>query len=120
MAGSFALGDDDNDKLDYKKSPSSNANKIYFVVVNLICHRPLVRTGPKGSFTPSDSVSNVTLTGKMGMQTILPLTVPIKKIKGAAGQCYSDDDGVGRCEQDLKIIVTARQHDIVFHEGIPL
>ena len=65
MAGSFALGDDDNDKLDYKKSPSSNANKIYFVVVvNLICHRRLVRTGPKGSFTPSDSVSKRSVDGQ--------------------------------------------------------
>ena len=112
--GSFAQGNDDIDKLNYKKSPSSSANKIYYVVVNLICHRCLVRTDPKGLFTPSDSVSNVTLTGKMGMQTILPITVPMKKIKGAVGQCYSDGDGVVRCEQALRMIVTARQHDIVF------
>ena len=35
------------------------------------------------------------------MQSILLITVPAKKIKGAAGQCYGDgdDDGVVRCEQ---------------------
>ena len=32
----------------------------------------------KGSFTPSDSI---TLTGKMGMQPILAITVPIKRSK---------------------------------------
>ena len=44
----------------------------------------------KGSFTPSNSVTvtNVTL------MAILPITVPVKKIKGAAHQCYSDGDGV--------------------------
>ena len=37
--------------------------------------------------------------GKMGMQPILPVTVPIKKIKGVTNQCYGDGDGVVRCEQ---------------------
>ena len=35
----------------------------------------------------------------MGMQLILPVTVPVKKIKGAARQCYGDGDGVVRSEQ---------------------
>ena len=40
------------------------------------------------------------LTGKMCMQHILPITVPVKEIKGAAAhQCYSDGDRVGRCVQ---------------------
>ena len=40
------------------------------------------------------------LTGKMCMKHILLITVPVKKIKGAAAhQCYSDGDGVGRCVQ---------------------
>ena len=34
----------------------------------------------------------------MGMQPILSVTVPIKKIKDAARQCYSDGDGVVRRE----------------------
>ena len=55
--------------------------------------------GPKGLFTPNDSVTNVTLTGKMDMHPILPVTVPVKKIKGTARQCYGDGDGVVRCEQ---------------------
>ena len=42
-------------------------------------------------FTPSDSVTvtatNVKLTDKMGMQPILPITLPVKKINGAAHQC---------------------------------
>ena len=37
--------------------------------------------------------------GKMGMQPILPVTVLVKKIKGAAHQCYGHGDGVVRCEQ---------------------
>ena len=37
--------------------------------------------------------------GQMGMQPILPVTVPIKKIKGVTSQCYGDGDGVVRCEQ---------------------
>ena len=35
----------------------------------------------------------------MGMQPILPMTVPIKKIKDAALQDYGDGDGVVWCEQ---------------------
>ena len=62
---------------------------------------------PKGSFTPSDSitvtVTNVMLTGNMGMQPILPITVPIKKIKGAARQRYGDGDVVAWCERALNI-----------------
>ena len=50
----------------------------------------------KGLFTPSDpimvTVTNVMLIGKMGMQPILPITVPVKKIKGAARQCNNDGD----------------------------
>ena len=34
----------------------------------------------------------------MGMQPVLPITLTIKKIKGTARQCYSDGDGVVRCE----------------------
>ena len=49
----------------------------------------------KGSFTSSDYVM---LTGKMGMQPILPITVTVKKIKGTARQCYGDDDRVVQCE----------------------
>ena len=37
----------------------------------------------------------------MGMQPILPITVPVKKIKGAARQYYSDGDGVGQYEQSF-------------------
>ena len=35
----------------------------------------------------------------MGMQPILPITVTVKKIKGAARQCYGG--GVVQCEQTL-------------------
>ena len=42
---------------------------------------------------------NVTLMGKMCMQPILPVTVLIKKIKGAARQRYGDSDGVRWGEQ---------------------
>ena len=38
----------------------------------------------------------------MGMQPILPVKVPIKKLKGATHQCYNDSDGVVRCEQTLR------------------
>ena len=48
---------------------------------------------------PLVTVTNITLTGKMGMQPILPVTMPIKKIKVATRQCYGDADGVVRCEQ---------------------
>ena len=51
------------------------------------------------SFTPSNSVT-VTITNVTNGQN-----VPIKKIKGAAHQCYRDGDGVGRCEQ----IITNRR-----------
>ena len=37
------------------------------------------------------------LTGKMGMQSILLITVPVKKIKGIDHQCYGDGDEVIRC-----------------------
>ena len=39
--------------------------------------------------------------GKTGMQPILPVTVPIKKIKDATCQCYSDE--VLRYEQIFTI-----------------
>ena len=39
--------------------------------------------------------------GKMGMQPIPPTTVPVKKIKGLAHQCYGDGDGVVSCKQAL-------------------
>ena len=47
------------------------------------------------------TVTKIMLMGKMGMQPILPVTVPIKKIKGVTNQCYGDGDGDGvvRCEQ---------------------
>ena len=52
--------------------------------------------GYQGSFTLSDFPSgqrkNATLTGKMGMQPILPVTVSVIKIKGAARQRYVDSD----------------------------
>ena len=35
----------------------------------------------------------------MGMQPILPITVPVKKNKGAAHQYYGDGDEVIWCEQ---------------------
>ena len=38
---------------------------------------------------------------QMGLQPVLPVTVPIKKIEGAHRQCYGDGDGVVRCEQTL-------------------
>ena len=52
---------------------------------------------------------NVTLTGKMGMQQILPVTLPVKKIKGAARQHYGN--GVVRCEQTFS--------PQLFHQLIP-
>ena len=58
----------------------------------------------KGLLAPNDSVTvtNGTLTDLIGMQPILPITVPVKMIKGAACQCYVDCDGAIRCEQTLK------------------
>ena len=49
------------------------------------------------------------------MQPILPVTVSVKKIKGAARQCYGDGDGVVLCEQTLSrncslIVVLRRVH----------
>ena len=44
-------------------------------------------------------ITNVMLTDKMGMQTILAITVSVKKIKGAAHQCYGDNGGAIQCEQ---------------------
>ena len=41
----------------------------------------------------------------MGVQPILPVTVPVKKIKDAARQCYGDGDGVVRCEQTLTAVL---------------
>ena len=37
----------------------------------------------------------------MGMQPIVPVTVSVKKIKGATHQSYGDGDGVVQCEQTL-------------------
>ena len=34
----------------------------------------------------------------MGLQPILPITVPIKNIKGATRQHYGDGDGIAWCE----------------------
>ena len=39
-------------------------------------------------------VTITVMMGKMGMQPILSVTVPIKKIKGAARQRYCDGDGI--------------------------
>ena len=61
----------------------------------------------KGSFTPRDFVTNVTLTGKKGMQPILPITVNVKQIKAAAGQGHGD--GVAWCEQVLRLICAERK-----------
>ena len=36
------------------------------------------------------------------LQPILPITVTVKKIKGAAHQWYSDNEGVVRCEQTFR------------------
>ena len=38
----------------------------------------------------------------MGMQPILPVTLPAKKLKDAIRQCYSDGDGVVWCKHTLK------------------
>ena len=40
----------------------------------------------------------------MGMQLILPVIVPVKKIKSSARQCYGDGDEVGRCEQVVRML----------------
>ena len=59
--------------------------------------------GLSGLFTPSDSVTNVTLTGRVGMEPILPITVPVKKIKNAARQRLSDADRVALCKQAFRL-----------------
>ena len=59
-------------------------------------HYPVVLTSPTGLF---EVCSHVTLKGKMGMQPILPVTLPVKKIKGAARQYYGDDDRAIWCKQ---------------------
>ena len=41
--------------------------------------------------------------GTMGMQPILPFTVPVKKIKDAARQRYIEGDGVAWCEQTFRL-----------------
>ena len=41
----------------------------------------------------------------MGMQPILPVTVPVKNIKGAACQRYGDGDAIDWCEWDFNDIV---------------
>ena len=40
------------------------------------------------------------------MQPILPVTVSIKKIKGAAGLCYGDSDGIAWCGLTLRLVHT--------------
>ena len=72
----------------------------------------------KGSFTPSDPFTNVTLMGKIGMQPILPITVTVKKMEGTAHQCYGDADGVIRCEQALRVKSSVWFGD-VFGKGSP-
>ena len=47
----------------------------------------------------------------MGIQPILPITVPVKKIKSTARQCYSDGDGVVWCEQSFKGPFTADESE---------
>ena len=42
------------------------------------------------------------LISKDSFTLILPVTMPVKKRKGAARQCYGDGDGVVRCEQTLR------------------
>ena len=63
--------------------------------------------GRQGSFTPSDYVTNVTLMGRMGYIPILPVTQPIKKIKGVVCQCYGDRDGVVWCERTFNVMSSA-------------
>ena len=46
----------------------------------------------------------------MGMQSILPITVLTKKIKGATRQLYGEGDGVIRCGQTLTCQVCLRNH----------
>ena len=43
--------------------------------------------------------------GQNGCATILPITVPVKKIKDATRQCYGDGDGDGvvQCEKTFEM-----------------
>ena len=50
----------------------------------------------------------------MGMRPILPITVPVKKIKGATRQCYGDGDGVTWCEQALMVLFTCNVQNIKY------
>ena len=46
----------------------------------------------------------------MGIQLILPVTVPVKKIKGATCQCYGDGDVVTQCEQAFSDSISVSSH----------
>ena len=52
----------------------------------------------------SSRVNALRWRAKMAMQPILPIAVPVNKIKGASCQHYSDGDKVVRCEQALRVI----------------
>ena len=56
-----------------------------------------------GSFTTSDSVTVTVTKGSVDRQNGGPVTVPVRKIKGAAAQCYGDGDGLVRCEETFKV-----------------
>ena len=80
-----------------------------------------ITTG-KGLFTPSDPVTDpVTLTGKMGMQHILLVTVLVKHIKGAIRQRYvirsvSTELKCERVRQMIEVILIF----ILFHKSVVL
>ena len=57
------------------------------------------------------------LTGKMGMEPILPIAVTVKKIKGATHQCQGDDDRVVRCERALKTRDVTRDYDVKLYSS---
>ena len=67
---------------------------IHFNFIENILHQSLTVTQfPqcieccfKGSFRPNNPLTNATLMGKMGIQPILLVTMPVKKIKGVASQ----------------------------------
>ena len=60
--------------------------------------------GPSTLADYADAIeTNIALTGKIDLQPILSVTVPVKKIKGAFHQCYVDSNGVAQCEQSLKV-----------------
>ena len=46
-------------------------------------------------------LKNCYVDGQMGMEPILPVSVPVKKIKRAARQHYIDGDVDARCERAL-------------------